>query len=162
MMSPMKDQPQAEALVHHVMAQLTREAVTSARRQRERHEERDRATHRGSRIALGILLPVFVALTALNVATSAVPTALGRDDTGGDDAARQAALSFAVGEVELYRDDNGKVPPDLSMLDIPEPGEWRYERRSDTDYEIELTDGAVTIGFDSAIHSDTLEEGATP
>ena len=152
----MKDQAQAEALVHHVVAQLTREAVNSKRQQSARREERQRAKRRVSRVKLGVLLPLFVGLTALNAATGGVPSALGRGNEEDDHNARQTALSFAVGEIERYRDENGKAPPDLSTLDIPEFGEWRYERRSDTSYRIELTDGGVTLRVDSDIDTDTL------
>lgn len=95
-------------------------------------------------------MPLFVALTAFNVATGGVPSARRADTKEYEGEFRQNALNFVAGEIETFRDERSELPHDLSLLDVPDFGEWRYERRDEFDYEIELTEAHVTVRFDSS------------
>jgi hypothetical protein len=141
-------------------ATLSREIVGDIAEQQERQEEQDKlaARHRGrggarvGQAAAAVLLVIFVALTALNVAGR---LSFGRTTTTPpSDAERtlhlRRTLNYAVRSIEAYRKAHGQWPTSLADVGAPSDLQASYVLDGNGGYSIAVTDGTVTATFDSS------------
>jgi hypothetical protein len=139
---------------------LSREIVGDIAEKQVRQEEQDKlaARHRGrgsarvGQAAAAVLLVIFVALTALNVAGR---LSFGRTATQpASDAVRmmrlRRTLNYAVRSVEAYRTAHGQWPSSLADVGAPPDLPASYVADLNGGYSIAVTDGTLTAKFDSS------------
>lgn len=154
-MAERRSSEEVQRLTERAMERISRDRARQARQERDvRRQERSLVL---GVIALAVLLPTLLLLTALNLSGYG-PFRI--DVPELTQAARMQqlheAMSYAARELEAVRRRTGSYPVDLEPLAVADPAAWEYRRLRPDRYHLRLVRDELSLEYDSRLDADRV------
>ncbi len=146
---------QAAGLTREVLEEIAEDSASEDQQeeaQAQRKMERRAARRRRERTALLVLIPVLVVWTVLNmIGRGPFQDAVPEFDPVQTEQWLNEDLEVLVAEIEAYREKNGSLPPDLTLLGEEQDDEsLTYTVFENGRYQVTLTYQGQSVSHDSA------------
>ncbi len=144
----------ADELAAEAMAEFSHERSLVQERS---EEEAKRKPGSGQYAVLAVVLLLFATLIGLNL-SGRLPFQVATTPVSEDEVRQnlRVALNYAVRQIESSRIANGRYPATLAEVGGPDHAGWTFVRVGEDQYRIALSEGSVSVEYDSSQDADTF------